>query len=463
VFRVVVRSRRDARAVEAALRIFMPGWVVEVETLQGVRGDKLVDAILESAEPFTFILLGREDSDAAERVEGDLPPFSSVIVTRAARVRNNTVEAIYGYLGQARARVRLSAYWDGRRYLLSNGLGGVELPKIPYTLLGDNFFLQGRGARLLSLFLMKNAGDLPLLYKDRAGRHVVYSGSEQVGEIIMEDDSPTPRGKPNRQAKPQKASLDDVLEANKPILEILERHAVEWLRSVAPDPDTVIVPWSGGKDSTAALLVALAAYGRDGVVAVHVDTGIDFPENREYVEEYASKLGVNLVVEEAGVDKGLLEEGMPLPNPDDRWCTGRKLDALRRGFEKAARGKTVIITGDRDAESERRYRRPPVRPDQATGLPVLSPLKLWGGAHTQLYILSKGLRLNTLYEAGFYRIGCYICYSLRSWEINVMKKAGVLDRILARKPGHEKLIELFLDAKRKGLLKAGDVPCMCTV
>jgi len=235
------------------------------------------------------------------------------------------------------------------------------------------------------------------------------------------------------------------------------------LRRSIRDPDTVIVPWSGGKDSTAALLIAVKAFGRDRVRAIYVDTGIDFPENMEYVEEVSSKIGIDYIVERAYVDEGLLMEDMPMPSPDYRWCTGRKLEALRRAFRGAARGKTIVVTGDRDAESGRRYKRPPARRDQETGLPLLAPLKPWGGGHVQLYILSRGLPLNPLYEAGFYRIGCYICYSLRSWEINVMKKAGVIDRILSRKPGHRKLIELFLDAKRKGLLKAGDVPCMCTV
>ncbi|WP_460126027.1 phosphoadenosine phosphosulfate reductase domain-containing protein [Stetteria hydrogenophila] len=458
VFRVLVRSRRDAGAVEATLKAFMPGWGVRVETLGGLRGERLADAILERLEPFTFVLLGREDSGVAEAVARGLPPLSSVVVTKGARVRNNRVEAIYRYIGEARARVRLAAYWSGGSYVFSTGFGGVELPGIPYLLRGDNFLLHGPGARVLTGVLSGGAGETPLLYRVEGGRHLVYSGPVLVGELDAGEDSPRPRGSRIPGAEPVSVPLERVVEANRPLLSLLERHVVEWLRSTAPDPDTVLVPWSGGKDSTAALLAAVEAYGRDGVVAVYADTGVDFPVNREYVERQASRLGVDLVVEHAGVDRELLA-GRPLPTHGDRWCTGLKLEALRRAFRSATRGKAVIVTGDRDAESAGRYQRPPARSDEATGIPVLSPIKLWGGAHTQLYVLSKGVPLNPLYEAGFYRIGCYICFSLRGWELEVMERAGILAGILSRRPGHAGILRRFLEAKRRGLLRPGDAPC----
>jgi 3'-phosphoadenosine 5'-phosphosulfate sulfotransferase (PAPS reductase)/FAD synthetase/3'-phosphoadenosine 5'-phosphosulfate sulfotransferase len=462
LLKIIVRSRKDAKAVEAALERFMPGWGIEVVNVGGARGDRLAQAIIDEMEPFSVALLGREDSEVAAAVQAAAPPLSAVIVSRAAKVRNNTVEMIYSDITRARVRIRLATFWDGEAYIFSGGLGGSELEGIPYTPQGDSFFLFGRGARTLSLFMMKNVGTVPLLFKAEKGKHIVFSGDSPVGEFYAEDKGEVPKAVPYREARARKVSLETVVERNSPVMKALEEKSAEVLRRMAPDPDTVIVPWSGGKDSTAALLVAIKAYGRDAVKAVYVDTGIDFLENAEYVEKLASKLGVDLIYKRANVDEGLLIEDMPMPDPDYRWCTGRKLDALREGFREAAKGKTIVVTGDRDGESEKRGKRPVLRYDEKLGYPVVSPLKLWSGSHVQTYILWKGLPLNPLYEAGFYRIGCYICFALRSWEINVMKMAGIFRRILRERPSHKVLIDRFLELKRKG--HGGEFgDCICGV
>ncbi len=461
MLKILVRSRKDARAVEASIERFMPGWGIRVETLGGARGEGLADRIVEEAEPYTVVLLGREDEELRGLVEPALPPFSVVEVTRGRKVRNNTVEMIYSYLTRARARIRLETSWNGSTYLLA-GRMGKPLEKLPVTPQGDSFLLYGRGAKLLSIFMTRSVGPAALLFKEKGGKHLVYSGPKPLGEFYAEDNSPAPRGSPYRGVKPSKFTFESVVEANRRLVEILEAKSVEVLRSLEPDPDTVIVPWSGGKDSTAALLVALEAYGRDAVTAVYVDTGIDFLENLEYVEKLADKLGVNLIVKRADVDRGLLEEHMPMPHPEYRWCTGRKLDALREGFREAARGKTIVVTGDRDGESEKRGRRPVKRFDEKLGYPVLSPIKLWSGSQVQAYIASKGLPLNPLYEAGFYRLGCYVCFALRSWEVNVMKKAGVIEKILRARPHHKVLFDRFLELKKRGYgSEFGD--CVCGV
>lgn len=461
MLKILVRSRKDARAVEASIERFMPGWGIRVETLSGARGERLVEAVAEEAEPYTVVLLGREDEPLRDLIEPVLPPFSVLEVTRGRKVRNNTVEMLYSYLTRARARIRLETSWDGSTYRLA-GRMGEPLEGLPLTPQGDSFLLYGRGAKLLSLFMTRSVGPAALLFKVKGGKHLVYSGPHALGEFYADDSSPVPRGSPYRGVKPVRFTFESIVEANRSLLSLLEERSARVLRELEPDPDTVIVPWSGGKDSTAALLVALKAYGRDAVTAVYVDTGIDFPENLEYVEQLSDKLGVNLIIKRADVDKGLLEEHMPMPHPEYRWCTGRKLDALRDGFREAARGKTIVVTGDRDGESEKRGRRPVKRYDEKLGYPVLSPLKLWSGAHVQAYIAGKGLPLNPLYEAGFYRLGCYVCFALRSWEVNVMRKNGLIQKIVRERPRHKQLFDRFLELKKRGYGgEFGD--CVCGV
>ena len=452
-------GRKDARAVEAMLDAFMPGWGARVESLGGLRGGKLLEAARERMEPFTVVLLGSREEWVARELEKEAPVFSEVLVSRAAKVRNNPLGVLHGLLSTARAGIRLKASWINGSLVLA-GVHGSTLAGAPISPQGDSFLVYGQGARILSLFLVRRIPGAALLYKAGGGKHLVYSGPGPMGEVYFTNGYGPPKARSYPGAPRARVSMESIVEANREIVGVLERHTVEVLRRTAGEPDVVLVPWSGGKDSTAALLVAIEAFGRDRVRAVYVDTGIDFPENLEYVERVASMLGVDYVVKRATVDDGLLIEGMPMPDPDYRWCTGRKLDALREGFREAARGRVVVVTGDRDAESERRAKRPPVRLDEKLGYPVVSPLKLWSGAHVQAYILSKGIPLNPLYEKGFYRIGCYICFALRGWEIEVMKRGGVLDRIIGQRPGHKVLIDRFLEMKRKGF--GGDLgDCIC--
>ncbi len=91
---------------------------------------------------------------------------------------------------------------------------------------------------------------------------------------------------------------------------------------------------------------------------------------------------------------------MSMPTHDNRWCTSRKIASVMVTIAKLSEGNTLIITGDRNAESRRRSLRPSVRVLDKNTI-MLTPIKLWSGAHVQLYILKKGLRFNPLYEKGF--------------------------------------------------------------
>ncbi len=454
-----MRSRKDANAVKASIEKFAPGSLIKVESMGGLRGGRLEEALLDTINPFSLILLGRSESEVAEAIEEGLPPFSEVIVTKASKVRNNTIEAIYGYISKGRASIRLHTRWTGSSFRFARGKG-IPLRDLPVHPQSDSFIVYNTGARLLSIFLVRSLGGVALLFKRGGGRHLVYSGPEPIGEVVIDKGDRPPRASAYRRSKPFKSTLEEVVAENSDVMKVLEEYSINLLMESEPEPDTVIVPWSGGKDSTAALLLAVEAYGRDRVKAVYVDTGIDFIENLEYVEDVAGKLGVDLIVERADVDQGLLLEEMPMPDPEYRWCTGRKLEALRRGVRSLIKGNTIIVAGDRDAESEKRAKRPLVRVDERLGLRVVSPLKLWSGSHVQTYILWKRYPLNKLYEAGFYRIGCYICFALRGWELAVMRKTGVMRRIIEERPSHKVLIDKFIELKRKGF--GGDLgDCLC--
>ncbi len=452
--RIIVRSKRDADAVKSSIGRFPETRHAEVISLGGARRNRLVSQALSVIEPYSIVLLGREDKDVYDTltIEASRVPFVAVILARTKKVRNSTVEMINALITRGRAIIRLATSWTGEAYKLSRVYGYEEVP-VPIHPASDSFFIYGRGFQR-ALRVMGVGGDVPdkavlLAVKLEAGRHVVFSGPRELGKVFMYDYGPSPRGEwtgtpPIRVPE----SLESVASANADLVETLEEYAVKDLEN-APPADTVVVPVSGGKDSAATLVLATKFFGPEKVRAVYVDTGIDFPENREYVEELTANLGVELAVEHAGVDTGLLQEGLPLPAPEYRWCTGRKLAALNRAIRKVSRGRTLLVVGDRDAESERRSRRPLVRVDSSLPYPTISPIRLWSGAHVLAYLYSRGITPSRLYEDGFYRTGCYLCFSLRTWELMIMEDEGYIERILSLKPEHGRLLRAFLELKRR--------------
>lgn len=426
MYRVIVRAKKDADAVRAMLSRYYSGWDVEVATLGGVReperaAERLAE--LASGSKYVVVLLGREEAALAGLAEG-LPPTAVLKQLKYAKVRNARLAALRAELERARAALRNSVGWTGSAYLLSPRAIPLFNCWDPAY---DAFIGLGDGFRARLEELVGPVGGNPLLVRMRAGVHEVYSGPSLVARLRFPDEG-LPSGE-RVGGEPVDVKLGDLLEANRVVIEAHERGSLEFLRERGAEADEVFVPLSGGKDSSAALVLATKAFGAKRVTAVYVDTGVDFPQNPEYVRGLAAKLGVRLVLARAPVLEELPSRGLPTHGAG-RWCTGLKLNALRSALHELAQtaSEPVVVVGDRDAESESRSRRPPARRGEV-GL-ELAPLKQWSAALVQLYLIREGVGLNPLYLCGFYRLGCYVCPALRGWELYVMlKDRGILEQL----------------------------------
>ncbi|RLE76886.1 MAG: phosphoadenosine phosphosulfate reductase [Thermoprotei archaeon] len=441
---IVVRAKRDADAVRAMLAKFYGSWRVSVSTLKGARGPRALEALEEAIryDAYNIVLLGREDASLVEH-ESEFFPRAVLHVVPRSKVRNARILNLAKEFERARARYRTVVRWLDSGYLMGPGRGLrlVEDSNPAH----DNFLVLGEeGHRALEVHLGP-LGETPLLVRKFGGEHDVYSGPRKIGVLKIPDVGKV-EGNRLEPVKPVDVRVEDVVRLNEDILRFHEKVSLNLLRGLKDDFDAFIVPWSGGKDSTVALVLALKALGARRLCAVYVDTGLDFPESAEYVKSVAKSLGVRLEVARAPVDAELRARG--LPTHDNRWCTKLKIAALyAKVRELAPEGRVVVVVGDRDAESELRSRRPPVRGHE--GITQVAPLKMWSASLVQLYLLREGIPFNPLYDMGFYRIGCYICPALRSWEVELIERARAAGR-WAGLPHLDEFLELRKRYKEGG-------------
>ncbi len=416
---VVVRSKKDRDVMEHVVDRYFSDWKIDVVSLGGCRRceevrEKLLGVVSGDPSAIYIVFVGREDSSwlSLDREFGENVVFHAI---RTARVRNCRMRELADELFNALSRFRMRVKWvpSERGYFIGKSGGAEVFSELNPTY--DVFLAVGDGFReLLSEVIGRDVGANPLILKLGTGLHRVYSGDAPVAEIDFE------RG-PTVVKVFESGFVDVSFDATAKLmytvgnLKVLEEAAVRAIREFAGG-DRVAVPWSGGKDSTVALVLAVKALGKDRVVPIYVDTGLEFDETREYIERIASRLGIDYEVAYAGIDRELPKR--ELPTRENRWCTHMKIAALYRKLEEVKCRKVVV--GDRDTESLLRMRRAFERRHER--YLQIAPIKLWSTLHVQSYLRIVGLDLNPLYKMGFYRIGCWMCPALRDWEIEVVMK-----------------------------------------
>ena len=210
---------------------------------------------------------------------------------------------------------------------------------------------------------------------------------------------------------PGEAAWEDTVRANEPVLADYEAASIRFVREAAEqNPHTPTISYSGGKDSLATLLIVLKAIG--AVPILFSDTGLEFPETYENVDEVARRYGLEVF---SACDKEAFwetfEENGP-PAVDNRWCCRVcKLHPVGRLIEENW-GECLSFIGQRKYESVRRMRsrrvwRNPHVPQQVSA----APIQQWTAMHVWLYIFREKAPYNRLYERGLDRIGCFMCPS----------------------------------------------------
>ena len=443
--KIVVRSSKDRNAVRYAIDKFYGGDpAIDVLTLGGARRcDDILEKLKElssSMNDIYLVLLGEESIECKSLLLRELELNVYVHFVPRKKVRNLRIEHLAWEIAKAKSLARLSVGWVPNEQCYAFYKTKLSKPLIDKPDPGyDVFLLWGRGRCLLNEVIGVDCS-LPLLIRMYGGEHLVFCGDVEVGKISIPDDFRDVIFEKRFESSPPTPSLSNTLERNLELTKLIVRRAEELLQSFSKGFNKIIVPLSGGKDSALCLSIAVKVFGSESVTAVYVDTGLEFPQTREYVEMLSAELGVNLLVLRAPLRNEIVKRAR-FPSHSDRWCTQLKVGTLEK-FIRSFNGKKLVIVGDRDAESRSRSWRPTVRDEG--DVRYIAPIKPWSTAHIQISLFNLGIPINPLYELGFYRIGCFVCPSLRSWERKIMARHPDTFREVLNDP----LFKEFDEAKR---------------
>lgn len=216
----------------------------------------------------------------------------------------------------------------------------------------------------------------------------------------------------------------------------------DWIEHLR-DAETAYVLFSGGKDSSAALVYAKELSDRycesPELVALHVNTTAGLPQVEEFSEEFCSHVGVPYTVLRPEEDYFTLVKRWGVPRPRARWCCFHlKIEPIKLFLE--GQENYVVLDGMRREESRKRSQYPPTYDHPHFGL-VIHPIIDWTKDEVEDFIVSRDLPINPAYELGF-----------SSWECwcGVFKRKGEFEKLLdVDREFFMKLVELE-DSLRSG-------------
>ncbi|WP_018963726.1 phosphoadenosine phosphosulfate reductase family protein [Coprothermobacter platensis] len=272
----------------------------------------------------------------------------------------------------------------------------------------------------------------PLLW--RAGRRYYYKGklvAEANGGGIYEDPTLefTEEGK---HLVLEPINISGLIAENSDQLSVLQNEAIDFVNHIykryKDKVSALVVSFSGGKDSQVILDIVSKVIPPSDYMVIFTDTTMEIPPTYETFEKtkalykpaypelkfYTARNWKK--AEETWKEFG--PPGMML-----RWCCSVHKSAPMIRLVRNLVGKTdnvriVVFDGVREEESARRkgYSRLAENVKHFTQVNA-EVIKYWSTTEVYLYIIAKGLPLNSAYRRGLDRVGCSVCpYGSNWWE-----------------------------------------------
>ncbi len=232
-----------------------------------------------------------------------------------------------------------------------------------------------------------------------------------------------------------------------------------------------VVSVSGGKDSTATMLLALELYGKEDCSFLFADTGHEHPVTYEYLDYLEAQLGITIerlradftdriakkrdYIRDKWPEKGVPQEvvdralewlhptGVPFldlvlwkgrfPARRAQFCTQElKTNLLvERQLDWAEQGYWVWSWQGIRADESIRRRYLPEREGLGGGISIYRPILRWSAATCFEAAEAYGIDHNPLYREGMRRVGCMPCINTGKEELAEIAKRWpwVIDKL----------------------------------
>lgn len=202
-----------------------------------------------------------------------------------------------------------------------------------------------------------------------------------------------------------------------------------------------LVGWSGGRDSTGVLHLAIRAWGIESLKVVFVDTGITLPETLRYIKETSEWMGFEPTILKAELDFWKYVQKYGFPFFKRLWC--RRLLKMKpiRKYLNSLPGWKINVLGIRRRESTTRmktehYMRDFKKHTQLKKTFILLPVRTWRKSRCKAYTKKHGIPENPAYKY-YGTTGCYFCPFVTNQK-----------HYLALKNRHPHLFDKLLQAER---------------
>ncbi len=217
--------------------------------------------------------------------------------------------------------------------------------------------------------------------------------------------------------------MESFVKMNSRLIDQLADSAISDIREFTKNNHKEIaVSFSGGKDSTVILLLALLAIPKEKLHLIFIDTGIEFPETRILVDDIAEALDLQdqLHIAKAERDFFDLWDFFGPPSTASRWCCKtQKFSPLNSLIKSQFPNGLLTIAGVRSQESKiRKWSDKQEHNKWVEKQDLLYIIKDWSLLEVWIYILHMknklqeegiDLPINPLYYSGMTRVGCWAC------------------------------------------------------
>ncbi|MEX2689613.1 MAG: phosphoadenosine phosphosulfate reductase family protein [Candidatus Njordarchaeum guaymaensis] len=167
--------------------------------------------------------------------------------------------------------------------------------------------------------------------------------------------------------------------------------------------------WSGGKDSTVALHLAMRAWNDFRVV--FIDTTITVPETLDYVRKQSKEWNLDLVILRPEHDFFYYARKWGFPAvPNYLWCRRvLKLEPIRRFYDKFYGMKIQVLGLRRSKSVARRKTKPILRKTHFRNTIGICPIYDWSKEDVFRYLRKYEIPINLAYRIYKRNSGCYFC------------------------------------------------------